>query len=91
MYSHGESLWSMVRFSNQIAQFLLNSFESGTLHRFHEAVVPGVLMRHANLTFMDLPPLVGSNEAGDWGRYKIRTNSSLDLYQPVKTTGFIIL
>jgi hypothetical protein len=82
------TLWSMVRLSNQFAQFLLDDLESGNLQGHHEAIVQGVLMGHANLTFMDLPPLVGSNEAGDWGRYKIRTNSSLDLYQPVKDNRF---
>jgi hypothetical protein len=77
------SLWSIVRISTRLAQLLLNDLESGTIEGHHEAVLQGALMAHANLTFMELPPLVGRNTAGGWGRYVDRTICSLDIYQPI--------
>jgi hypothetical protein len=78
------SLWSIVRLSNQYAQFLLEDVESGTLHGHHEAVVQGVLLGHANLTSVDLPPLKGYYTPGGWGKFKNRSICSLDLYQPIQ-------
>jgi hypothetical protein len=82
------SLWSIVRVSNQYAQFLLDDLESGALHGHHEAVVHGVLLGHANLTFAELPPLAGFYTAGGWGIYRNRSACSLDLYQPLQDNRY---
>jgi hypothetical protein len=76
--------WSIIRVSTRLAQFLLDDLESGALQGHHEAVLHGLQMGHVNLTFKELPLLVGSNEAGSWGRYLNRSACSLEMYQPVQ-------
>jgi hypothetical protein len=77
------TLWSIVRVSTQFARFLLEDIESGTLLGHHEAIVQGLSMGHANLTFQELPSLEGFYTAGGWGPYQYRMNCSLDAYQPI--------
>jgi hypothetical protein len=82
------TLWSITRVSTRFAQFLLEDLESGSLQGHHEAVVQGVLMGHANLTFRELPSNVGYYKAGGWGRFKDRTNCSLEMYQPIEDNRY---
>jgi hypothetical protein len=79
------SLWSVVRISNRWAHQLLADLQSGVLHGHHEAIFQALQKGHADLKYAKLPPdLEGHNEAGSWGRYKDKTKSSLELYQPVE-------
>jgi hypothetical protein len=82
------TLWSIVLVSTLFAQLILEDLESGMIEGHHEAVVHGVLMGHANLTFSDLPPISGYYTTGGWGKFQNRTKCSLDLYQPVKDNRF---
>jgi hypothetical protein len=82
------TFWSFNRVSTQFAQLLLEDLESRSLHGHHEAIVPGVLMGHANLTFMELPPLAGHYVPGNWGPYKDRTRCSLNMYEPVQDNRY---
>jgi hypothetical protein len=82
------STWSINRFSTRGAHFLLEDLESGALQGQHEAVMHGFFMGRPNLTLVELPPLEGSNEPGSWGRYLNKSESSLDLYQPVQVNRF---
>jgi hypothetical protein len=82
------STWSINRFSTRAAQYLLEDLASGALQGQHEAVMHGFRMGRPNLTFERLPTLEGSNEPGSWGRYLNKSESSLDLYQPVQDNHF---